>query len=615
MSERAREIARLAHDWARAPEFWEPKLSKDGNWAAWTWTGPTEAGNVWLAPTDSALAPMRRVTDEPDHTYVRSFSPDGKRLLLAQSEGSSEHDHLILLDVATGTQRLVTPRQDDHYVFGGAFTPDGRSILYAASWDDASKSAIEGQRIYQHDLESGTRRIINAAESLSDQPLELSEDGRLVLYHRHERHPAGSQLWLLDLATGEDREILNVGDARKAYGSWIDDRRILVWAETDGHDRVGVLTLPRLELRWLIDDPLRSVDDAVAGADGRTAAILNFRQGALHATELDLATGRERAMALPGFSLLPIAQLPSGPWLCERYSSRGPHRLVRFDPAAGTWSAVSHTPRHLARPEMTFAPAEPYCWRSGDGTEIAGWLYEPKGPSRGLIAHIHGGPTWHSEDWVNGSIQFLVAAGFTVLDPNYRGSTGYGRAFREAIKEDGWGGREQDDIRAGLESLVAAGKGRRGCVGIMGLSYGGYSSWCQITKSSDLVNAAVPICGMYQLAIDYEETGMPHGRDYSEEMMGGTPAERPERYFNASPANFIDRIKGRLMIVHGLKDSNVSPENTRVAVRDLDRAGIRYELLTFDDEGHGIYRASNREALFKRVAAFFDESFGDVQER
>jgi dipeptidyl aminopeptidase/acylaminoacyl peptidase len=608
MPEPIPDIARLARDWARAPILWEPKLSKDGRWAAWTWTGPTEAGNVWLAPTDGSAAPCR-VTDEADHTYVRAFPPDGRRLLLAQSEGSSEHDHLILLDLETERQHLVTPRQDDHYVFGGAFTPDGASIVYAASWDHATGTRIEGQRIYVHDLSSGTRRMVSASESLSDRPLELSRDGRFVLYHRHERHPAGSQVWLLDLKIGEDREIITVGDARKAYGSWIDDRRILVWAESDGHDRVGLLTLPDLEVRWLIDDPTRSIDSAVAGVDGTSAAILEFRQGVLHAAQLDVSSGEERPIAIPGYSLLPIEQLPTGAWLCERYSSRAPHDLVRFDLNAGAVVEISRTGQRLAHADMRFAPAQPYRWRSTDGAEIAGWLYEPAGPSRGLIAHLHGGPTWHSEDWVNTSIQFLVAAGFTVLDPNYRGSTGYGRAFREAIKEDGWGGREQDDIRTGLESLVAAGKGRRGRIGIIGLSYGGYSSWCQITKSSDLVDAAVPICGMYQLAIDYDATGMPHGRAYSEEMMGGTPAEQPERYFNASPANFIDRIKGRLMIVHGLKDSNVSPANTRAAVADLDHAGIPYTLLTFDNEGHGIYRASNRETLFKRVAEFFEDSF------
>ena len=96
-----------------------------------------------------------------------------------------------------------------------------------------------------------------------------------MLYHRHERSPGGSQIWLLDLKTGEDREVLNVGDARKAYGSWLDDHSILVWAESETHDRVGILTLPSLELRWLVDDPQRSIDKAIAGADGRSVALVD----------------------------------------------------------------------------------------------------------------------------------------------------------------------------------------------------------------------------------------------------------------------------------------------------------------------------------------------------
>jgi dipeptidyl aminopeptidase/acylaminoacyl peptidase len=196
-----------------------------------------------------------------------------------------------------------------------------------------------------------------------------------------------------------------------------------------------------------------------------------------------------------------------------------------------------------------------------------------------------------------------------VLDPNYRGSTGFGNVFRESIKIDGWGGREQDDIRAGIEALIAAGKAKRGKIGVAGLSYGGYSSWVAITRFADLVDAAVPICGMYELAIDYHGTEMPHGKAYSIEMMGGTPEEQPERYFNASPANFIDRIKGRLLIVHGLADSNVSPKNTRKACADLDAAGIKYELLTYPDEGHGIYKAGNRENLLLRMANFFERTF------
>jgi dipeptidyl aminopeptidase/acylaminoacyl peptidase len=600
------DIGQLAHDWARYPHFWEPKVSRDGTVAAWTWTGATEAGNVWIAPTDGSKAP-RRVTDESDHIHARAFSPDNRILLLAQSEGSSEHDHLILLDLGTGQQRLLTPQQDDHYIFGGAFTPDGAWVLYAASWDEEANKAIDGQCIYLHDVASGVRHIVSRAASLSDRPLELSKDGRFVLYHRHELHPGGSQVWLLDLKTGEDREILNVGDARKARGHWIDPARILVQAERDGSDQIGVLTLADLTVRWLADDDARSIEAVVAGESAR-AAITGYRDGVLHATEIDLDSGAERAIEAPGHSLLPIAQLPRGDWIVERYSSTAAHEIARVSPT-GAMTDISRTGDHLARPGLRFTPAKSHRWLSADGTSIHGWLYEPAGESRGLIALVHGGPTWHSEDWVNDTAQFLAAAGYTVLDPNYRGSTGYGQAFREAIKLDGWGGREQVDIRTGLENLIAAGKGRKGRIGIVGLSYGGYSSWYGLTRFPDLVDAAIPICGMYQLTIDYDETGMPHGRAFSEEMMGGTPAQQPERYARASPANFIHQIRGKVMIVHGLRDTNVSPRNTEAAVRDLDRAGIPYELLTFDNEGHGIYRASNREMLYRRMAAFLETAF------
>jgi dipeptidyl aminopeptidase/acylaminoacyl peptidase len=115
---------------------------------------------------------------------------------------------------------------------------------------------------------------------------------------------------------------------------------------------------------------------------------------------------------------------------------------------------------------------------------------------------------------------------------------------------------------------------------------------------------------MYQLSIDYDETGMPHGRDYSEEMMGGTPSDQPDRYFQASPANFIEQITGKLLIVHGLRDTNVSPQNSWLAFRDLQRAKIPFDRLLYCDEGHGIYKAGNREMLLTRMAQFFVSAFG-----
>jgi dipeptidyl aminopeptidase/acylaminoacyl peptidase len=285
---------------------------------------------------------------------------------------------------------------------------------------------------------------------------------------------------------------------------------------------------------------------------------------------------------------------------------------VRFsltDPGPETFVSLTRVwERTTIRPD-NLTPAQDFRWQSVGGMEIQGWLYRAVGRPRGTILHIHGGPTAHSEDKINPQIQFFVAQGFNVLDPNYRGSTGFSLSFQEAIKEDGWGGREQEDIRTGIESLIAAGIAEPGRVGVTGTSYGGYSSWCAITHCPrELVAAAAPICGMTDLVVDYETT-RPDLRPYSEEMIGGRPDQVPERYRERSPIYFVSNIKGQLLIVQGLRDPNVTPENVRVVTGALQQAGVEYQLLTFEDEGHGIGRPRNQRMLYARLAAFFEDAF------
>jgi dipeptidyl aminopeptidase/acylaminoacyl peptidase len=222
---------------------------------------------------------------------------------------------------------------------------------------------------------------------------------------------------------------------------------------------------------------------------------------------------------------------------------------------------------------------------------------------------VHGGPTAHSEDAFDPEVQYLVAAGFAVLQPNYRGSTGFGLPFQEAIKEDGWGGREQDDIARGAVTLIAEKVAPAGKVGVTGTSYGGYSAWHQITHMSpEVIKASAPICGMTDLVVDYETT-RPDLRPYSEEMMGGSPAQVPERYRERSPIHFVDQIRGSLLIVQGLNDPNVTPQNVTDVRQRLDAAGIPYELLLFEDEGHGIAKPENRKHLCRQLARFFADAF------
>lgn len=208
---------------------------------------------------------------------------------------------------------------------------------------------------------------------------------------------------------------------------------------------------------------------------------------------------------------------------------------------------------------------------------------------------------------MNPKIGFRVQSGFAVLDPNYRGTTGFGHDLREAVKADGWGGREQADIRAGIETALAS--GIPGPVAVAGNPHGGFSGWFAITRAADLVTAALLMCGMDKLDIDYHATEMPWGRAYSEEMTGAAPEEFPERYANASPGNFIKNSRGHVMIVPGLADSNVGPENTHVTVREMTAAGLPHAVLLFAEAGHGIFRRSNVEIHLDRSLGFLTKAF------
>jgi len=271
-------------------------------------------------------------------------------------------------------------------------------------------------------------------------------------------------------------------------------------------------------------------------------------------------------------------------------------------PLAEPFAGSSLTAGDLVAPED-------FRWRSVDGREIQGWLYRPAAPAKGLVVQIHGGPTAHSEDALSAFIQACVAAGFAVLDPNYRGSTGFGLEFREAIRIDGWGGREQDDIRTGAEAVIARGIAPAGKVAVTGTSYGGYSSWCAATRwPATLLAAAAPICGMTDLVVDYQST-RPDLRPYSEEMLGGSPDAVPERYRERSPIHFVERIRARLLIVQGMNDPNVTPQNLHEVEVALKATGIPYETLLFDDEGHGIRKPKNLRVLYARLIEFFAAAF------
>ena len=599
----------LARQWASYPEIWTPRVSGDGKWLIWAWAGITETANIWIVPTDGNAAP-RKLTDGEHNFRVADVNHDGYRLILRQSRDSDEHEQLLILDIVEGAfPNPLTLQQKDHFVFGAKFHPTQDAILFNANCDETGK-ATPGSWLHWLDLTTGMRRVLTQMTSVNENAPALGVKGSCVLYHRNDDHPRGRQICAVTWDGCNDRTLYDPGPHLKASGNWIGtEGDLLVVAETMTHDRLGLVTHGGT-LRWLIDDPARNIEDAFPCAESGQIMVIAFESGQLNPFLLDITTGEEIRFGTAGHSTLPIDQLENGDWIAQTYTARGPDRLVRTD-------ATGHILAELAvcddsiRPRK-FAAAQSVELASSDGEPIQGWLYQPEEKSRGLVVWVHGGPTAMSQDRVHSAIQYLVASGFTVLDPNYRGSTCFCLRFRNLIRQDGWGGREQNDIRCGIEMLIGRGLAQPGRIGVAGQSYGGYSAWFGITRQRDLVDAVCTICGMNDLFVDYANTTMPHLRDYSVEMLGGTPEDVPQAYARGTLKDDMRRITGQLMIVHGLRDTNVSPENSRLASSDLMQLGIGHHLLTFADEGHGVTKASNRAILLAEMSAFFERAFDEM---
>lgn len=582
-----------------------PVISPDGGWVAWSWSRLGPAADVFATATDGPARPVR-LTETPDDTRVVSWTPDGRAVIVGQDRDGDERTRLfrVTLDRPL-TLEPLTEASPNYYTRGGDLHPNGRWLVYAANLDAETGEEIEASRIHRHDLDTGERRLLARPRRGNYYRPLLNAPGTHVLYFRNDLDPAGRQVWLVDIEGRDDREILSFGPRAKVSAAWFPDgRRVLFLAETEDRRRLGVWDMEDDSTRYLLDDPNRNVEYAFVPPNGGPVVVVEVEDAGIKASLLNAEGASETALPpVPG-NLVPLAPA-SGGWVCLHYDSRRPPDLVRL---SNTESPVSLTGLRKLSPE-SLAPAEDFRWRSVDGLRIQGWLYRPPGRTTGTVVVVHGGPTSHSEDRFNAQAQYFVSRGFNVLAPNYRGSTGFGVAFQETIKEDGWGGREQEDIRTGIEALVRVGIAEPGRVGVTGTSYGGYSAWWAITHyPPDIVAAAAPVCGMTDLVVDYHAT-RPDLRPYSEEMMGGSPDEVPNLYQERSPINHIPYIRGDLLIVQGLKDPNVTPENVNVAIKVLEQHNVTYELLTFEDEGHGIARPENLKVLYRRLADFFERSF------
>jgi dipeptidyl aminopeptidase/acylaminoacyl peptidase len=248
---------------------------------------------------------------------------------------------------------------------------------------------------------------------------------------------------------------------------------------------------------------------------------------------------------------------------------------------------------------QTFAPEE-VTYESFDGTGIAARLYRPFGDPVGGIVKAHGGPEAQHYNRLDVGTQALVRAGFEVLAPDFRGSLGYGRAFRKA-SDGNLGGDDCTDVVAGATYLRDRGREQ---VGIFGVSYGGYMALMGV-GATDAFDVGASVCGVVNWETTFENARAYLG-DVVVRKLEGTPEEKPDLYEDRSPITYVDEIDVPLLVVQGGNDPRVPKSEAEQLVSSLEERGVDHEYLLFEDEGHGVERTENRIEYVTRTVKFFN---------
>ncbi len=225
-----------------------------------------------------------------------------------------------------------------------------------------------------------------------------------------------------------------------------------------------------------------------------------------------------------------------------------------------------------------------------------------------LIVMCHGGPTGATETSLNIKIQFWTNRGFAVLDVNYRGSTGYGRQYRDRLKQN-WGITDVIDVCSGADYLIAQGLVDSNKVAIRGSSAGGYTALAALTFS-DTFTVGASLYGIGNLETLAKDTHKFEAH-YLDSLIGNYPAAR-DIYEARSPINHIEKLNCPVIFLQGLQDKVVPPNQAEAMVAALTQKGIKNAYITFPDEGHGFRQANNIKHAIEAELAFYQSIFINI---
>ncbi len=592
----------------RLPDRAHYRISPDG--ATLAFMQPWERRmNLFVQPA-SGGEPVR-ITSERDRDIPDYLWKGPDRLVYTKDIGGDENDHFIVVDRRGGEARDVTPFAGVKAILVDPLDEFPDRILIGLN-----RRLPEVFDVYDLDLASGALTLV--AENPGGITSWGADHAGRIRYAIATDGVDNTYLYRDD-GSGAFREVLTTS-FRDAFAPqcFTADNRKLYAASNLGRDKLAIVlvdpaTAQEEELVYARDD----VDVAgIAWSKARRRASFVAYQTAKperHYLDPDARSLYEALEAkLPGYEITiqsatddetrMIVAATSDRTQGTRYVyDRGPDRLTVLGEVA-PWL-----------PEASMASVRPITYRARDGLVIHGYLTLPNGvqaKALPVVVNPHGGP-WHRDGWgFNPEVQFLANRGFAVLQMNFRGSTGYGRAFWEASFRQ-WGGTMQDDITDGVRWLIGQGIADPRRVAIYGGSYGGYAVLAGLTKTPELYACGIDYVGVSNL-FTFMQTIPPYWKPFLAMMyeMVGDPERDRAMLTERSPALNAERIRAPLLIAQGARDPRVAKDESDQMVAALKARGIEVPYIVKDNEGHGFHNEENRFEFYEAMEAFLARHLG-----
>lgn len=582
--------------------------------------------NIWIKPVAGSFEEAYPITyDQTRSINDYSWSREGDYVLYKQDNGGNENFRIY----ATDPTSKATPEKNS----ARDLTPiDGiRSYIYSTPKNTPNEIIIglndrdpELHDVYRLNLKTGEKKLIyENTDGIFNFYFDLEGQPRLA---KRETETGGYEILRLD--TEEITAVFTVEPEESVYvGQFHSNGKQAYLYTNKGGNLLDLrlLTIETGEVTLINKDPENEVDiDRAIFSDVTDELIAieyvgNKRRTYPQTDEMQSHWDALLAQFPDSEIYLRGSTRDESTWVVLRSSDRDPGSIYLYDSAEQKAELV-----YVSRPELPseeLAPMFPFTYEARDKLKIPAYLTVPKGQTAKklpLIASIHGGP--HSRDlWgYDGYTQFFANRGYAVLQPNFRGSSGYGKYFLNAGNRQFGTGYMQHDITDGIKYLIEQGIVDPDRVAIFGGSYGGYATLAGVTFTPDVYKAGISYVGPSNL-----ETLIKSVPPYWKPALSGWHRrvgnpEIPEELEDMkarSPLYFADQITAALMVIQGANDPRVKKQESDQIVAKMHELGRPVTYILAEDEGHGFVQENNRIATTAAIEQFLSEQLGGrVQE-